>query len=60
LASHQLATLGTQPGRMRLGSLTTRRRVARVAGKRPACPTAPRPPSAGHVQTRRRPATSAV
>ncbi len=60
LASRQLAPPGTQPGRMRLGSLTTRRRVARVARQRLACRTAPRPPSAGHVQTRRRPATGAV
>jgi hypothetical protein len=34
LATRQLAPPGTQPGRMRLGSLTTRRRVARVAGRR--------------------------
>jgi hypothetical protein len=39
---------------MRMGSLTTRRRVARVARQRLAGRTAPRPPSAGHVQTRRR------
>jgi hypothetical protein len=60
LPSRQLATPGTQPDRMRLRNLTTRRRVARVAGKRLACRTAPRPPSAGYMQTRRRPAIGAV
>jgi len=34
LASRQLATPGAQPSRMRLGSLTTRRRVASVARHR--------------------------
>jgi hypothetical protein len=60
LPNRQLATPGTQPGRMRPRSLTSGRRVARIAARRLACRTAPRPPSAGHVQTRRRPATGAV
>ena len=35
LASHQFTTSRPQPGAMRLGSLTTRRRAARVAPKSP-------------------------
>jgi hypothetical protein len=60
LASHQFTTSRPQPSRVRLRSLTTRRRLARIARQRLARRTAPRPPSAGHVQTRRRPATSVV
>jgi len=59
-ASRQLAPPRAEPSRMWSRRLTTRRRVAQIAGKRLAGRTAPRPPSAGHVQTRRRAATGVV
>jgi len=49
LASRQLPTPRTQPGRMRPGALTTRRRLARVAGQRPTGPARALPPAPRYV-----------
>jgi hypothetical protein len=52
--SRQLTTPGPQPCRVRLGSLTTRRRVARVARQRLAPRARPLPPAPRNVHPLRR------